>query len=329
MKVTLEEMRILIAVVDCGSITAAAEQLSMTTSTVSRTLSRLETRLETTLMQRTTRRMVLTPEGQLFLQRAREILAAVEAAEEELAVRREAPSGRLRINTAPSFMQHVIVPLLGEFLARYPEIEPELATDDLPVDLLEQQTDIAIRMGALSDSGIHARTLGYSPLRLFASPDYIRRYGMPENSHQLDQHRTLGFTRPQVHNLWPLRDEQQQFIQITPVVRASSGETLQQLAIAGQGIARLSDFASATAVARGLLVPVLSAETRPMLLPVHAVWYHHAGLAGRVRCFIDFLQQAVIDHGLLQLPAPADHISQKSVADGADSCGYSDPPVDF
>ncbi|WP_071846594.1 LysR family transcriptional regulator [Tatumella saanichensis] len=329
MKVTLEEMRILTAVADSGSITAAAEKLSMTVSTVSRALSRLESRLETTLMQRTTRRMALTPEGELFLQRAREILMAVEAAEDELALRRETPSGRLRINTAPSFMQHVIVPLLGEFMRRYPQIEPELATDDLPIDLLEQQADIAIRMGALADSGIHARILGYSPLRLFASPDYLRRYGMPSDSRQLGEHRTLGFTRPQVHNFWPVRDEQQQFIQINPAIRASSGETIQQLAIAGQGIARLSDFASATAVAQGLLVPVLTAETRPMLLPVHAVWYHHAGLAGRVRCFIDYLQQAVIEHGLLQPPSLAGEISEKSAADDRDMRPDSDRPADL
>lgn len=303
MKVTLEDMRIWIAVVDSGSITAAADQLTMTVSTVSRSLSRLESKLETTLMLRTTRRMALTPEGTLFLQRARQIIAAMESAEDELAIRRETPSGRLRVNTAPSFMQHVIVPLLGDFLTQYPQIEPELTTDDLPIDLLEQQTDIAIRMGGLQDSGIHARILGYSPLRLFASPDYIRSYGMPESSEHLHQHRTLGFTQPVVHNHWPVFNARQEFMQITPVLRASSGETILQLAIAGQGIARLSDFASMAAVRQGLLVPVLEQEIQPMLLPVHAVYYRNAGLAVRIRCFLDYLQQAVITHDLL-LPPP-------------------------
>lgn len=308
MKVTLADMRIWIAVVDSGSITAAADQLTMTVSSVSRSLSRLENKLDTTLMQRTTRRMALTPEGSLFLQRARKILAAMASAEEELAVRRETPSGRLRINTAPSFMQHIIVPLLGEFLGRYPQIEPELTTDDLPIDLLEQQTDIAIRMGTLPDSGIHARILGYSPLRLFASPGYLQRYGTPEHSEQLSVHRTLGFTQPLVHNHWPLFNARQEFMQITPTLRASSGETILQLAIAGQGIARLSDFASAAAVNEGKLVPILGQEIQSMLLPVHAVYYRNTALAVRIRCFLDYLQQAVTEHGLLLAPGyPGKH----------------------
>lgn len=299
MKVTLEDMRIWIAVVDSGSITAAAAQLDMTSSTVSRTLSRLERKLETALMLRTTRRMALTPEGTLFLQRAREIVAAMESAEDELAIRRETPAGRLRINTAPSFMQHVIVPLIGGFMEQYPQIEPELATDDLPIDLLEQQTDIAIRMGVLQDSGIHARLLGYSPLRLFASPEYLRRYGTPLHSDELSQHRTLGFSQPVVHNHWPVMNARNELLQVTPTLRASSGETILQLAIAGQGIARLSDFASASALRQGLLVPVLEHVLHPMRLPVHAVYYRNTSLTARVRCFLDYLQQAVHQHGLL------------------------------
>jgi len=303
MKVTLEDMRIWVAVADSGSITAAAVQLAMTVSSVSRSLSRLESKLDTTLMLRTTRRMALTSEGELFLQRARQILASVASAEDELAVRRETPSGRLRINTAPSFMQHVIVPLLGGFISRYPQIDPELTTDDLPIDLLEQQTDIAIRMGALQDSRINARILGYSPLRLFASPDYLRRYGIPEQTEQLADHRTLGFTQPVVHNHWPVFNHRQEFIQITPTLRASSGETLLQLAIAGQGIARLSDFASKVAVREGRLVPILEQEIQSMLLPVHALYYRNTALAVRIRCFLDYLQQAVIEHDLLLPPS--------------------------
>lgn len=234
MKVTLEDMRIWIAVVDSGSITAAASQLDMTSSTVSRTLSRLERKLETALMLRTTRRMALTPEGTLFLQRAREILAAMASAEDELAIRRETPAGRLRINTAPSFMQHVIVPFIGGFIEQYPQIEPELATDDLPIDLLEQQTDIAIRMGVLQDSGIHARLLGYSPLRLFASPDYLRRYGTPRHSDELSQHRTLGFSQPAVHNHWPVMNAQNELLQVTPRYGLQAGKLSCSLPLPGK-----------------------------------------------------------------------------------------------
>lgn len=159
MKVTLEELQAFTSVVDCGSITAAAEQRSQTTSGISRALSRLEQKLATTLLRRTTRRLELTEEGALFLSHARQIIGAVDDAEEQIALRRLKPAGRLRVNAAAPFMQHVIVPMITGFRALYPQITLELNTDDLNIDLLEQRTDIAIRIGALRDSTIHARCL--------------------------------------------------------------------------------------------------------------------------------------------------------------------------
>ena len=159
MKITLEELRAWVAVVDSGSITAAASQLAQTSSGISRALSRLESKLQTTLLHRTTRRLALTEEGQVFLEHARQILASVEQAEEQIALRREMPSGRLRVNAATPFMLHVIVPLVADFRARYPLIQLELNTDDILIDLLEQQTDVAIRIGELRDSTLRARML--------------------------------------------------------------------------------------------------------------------------------------------------------------------------
>ncbi len=151
MKVTLEELQAFTSVIDCGSITAAAEQRNQTTSGISRALSRLEKKLATTLLRRTTRRLELTEEGELFLSHARQIIAAVDDAEEQIALRRLQPAGRLRVNAAAPFMQHVIVPMVTGFRALYPQIILELNTDDLNIDLLEQRTDIAIRIGALRD----------------------------------------------------------------------------------------------------------------------------------------------------------------------------------
>ncbi|WP_313376256.1 LysR family transcriptional regulator, partial [Pantoea sp. CTOTU50773] len=176
MKITLEELRAWVAVVDTGSITAAAEQLDQTSSGISRALSRLESKLQTTLMHRTTRRLALTEEGLIFLDHARQILSSVELAEEQIAQRRDIPSGRLRINANAPFMLHVIVPLVAEFRQRYPLIQLELNTDDIMIDLLEQQTDIAIRVGELRDSTLRARVLGSSATRLVASPAYLQQY---------------------------------------------------------------------------------------------------------------------------------------------------------
>lgn len=299
MKITLEELRAWIAVVDSGSITAAAEQLNQTTSGISRALSRLESKLNTTLLHRTTRRLALTEEGQLFLQHARKIIQSVDVAEEQMALRREVPSGRLRVNAASPFMLHVIVPLISEFTRRFPQISLELNSDDVVIDLLEQQTDIAIRIGELRDSTMHARALGHSRLQMMASPTYLARYGIPQSVTDLANHRLLGFSQLEQHNIWPVRQASGELLQIKPTLSVSSGETLLQLALHGQGIARLSDFLSRESVNSGRLVPVLPEETCEMSHPVHAVYYRNTSLSVRISCFLDYLSEKLADKKLL------------------------------
>ncbi|WP_315708622.1 LysR family transcriptional regulator [Brenneria uluponensis] len=298
MKITLEEMQAFVVVVDSGSITAAAEQLGQTTSGISRALSRLEHKLDITLIHRTTRRLSLSEEGQLFLQQARDVIQAVEYAEEQMALRREQPSGRLRINAAASFMQHVIVPLIPEFRRRYPQIVLELNTDDVIIDLLEQHTDIAIRIGTLRDSSIHARALGASRLRVLASPEYLRRCGVPMSVDALASHTLLGFTQIESLNHWPLRSASGDVYPIRPALAASSGEMLRLLALRGEGIVRLSDFMTREDVAAGHLVQILEDETVDMRLPVNAVYYRNTQLAVRIACFLDFLSEKIAQHPL-------------------------------
>jgi DNA-binding transcriptional LysR family regulator len=292
-KITLEELRAWVAVVDSGSITAAAEQLEQTTSGISRALSRLESKLQTTLMHRTTRRLALTDEGVIFLEHARQILTSVERAEEQIARRRETPAGRLRINANTPFMLHVIVPLLAEFRQQYPQIELELNTDDIVIDLLEQQTDIAIRIGELRDSTLRARVLGSSATRLVASPDYLAKHGVPGSVAALSQHQLIGFSQLDTHNIWPVWQQEGEFLRIKPTLTASSGETLRQLALQGLGIVRLSDFVSREDREQGRLMDVLASETRELRLPVHAVYYRNQTLSSRVTCFLDFLQEKI------------------------------------
>ncbi|MGF6190347.1 LysR substrate-binding domain-containing protein [Serratia sp. 2723] len=295
MKITLEELLAYTSVVDSGSITAAAEQLGQTTSGISRALSRLEKKLDTTLLRRTTRRLELTEEGQSFLAHAREIINSVEHAEEQMALRRLNPAGRLRVNAAAPFMEHVIVPLIAGFRQRFPQIELELNTDNLIIDLLEKRTDIAIRIGALRDSTIHARLLGASRLRILASPDYIARYGAPQSVEELNHHSLLGFTQPESLNLWPLRHRQAERFAITPTLSASSGETLRQLALRGEGIAQLADFMTREDQREGRLVQLLAAETLDVRQPINAVYYRNAQLAARITCFLDFVSAHITD----------------------------------
>jgi DNA-binding transcriptional LysR family regulator len=291
MKATLDELQALIAVVDSGSITAAAQRLDLTVSGLSRALGRLEQKLDTTLVRRTTRRIELTEEGKVFVARARSILGALDAAEEEMAVRRQQPAGRLRVNAATPFMLHAVAPLVPEFRQAYPRIELELDTDELNIDLLERRTDVAIRIGALRDSSLHARPLGTSRLRVLASPDYLAAHGQPKNVAALGGHSLLGFTQPEALNRWPLRGRDEDGLLVAPTLRASSGETLRRLALEGAGIVCLSDFMTAGDRAEGSLVQVLARETLDVRQPIHAVYYRNTQLAGRIRCFLDFLQQ--------------------------------------
>jgi len=291
MKATLDELQALVAVVDSGSLTAAAQRLGLTVSGLSRALGRLEQKLDTTLVRRTTRRIELTEEGKVFNARARSILGALDSAEEEMAVRRQQPAGRLRVNAATPFMLHAIAPLVPEFRLAYPRIELELDTDELNIDLLERRTDVAIRIGALRDSSLHARPLGASRLRVLASPDYLSVHGQPKTSAALAEHSLLGFTQPEALNRWPLRGTEADGLLVTPTLRASSGETLRRLALEGAGIVCLSDFMTAGDRAEGTLVQLLARETLDVRQPIHAVYYRNTQLAGRIRCFLDFLQQ--------------------------------------
>ncbi|MGO4765017.1 LysR substrate-binding domain-containing protein [Cupriavidus sp. 2KB_3] len=291
MKLTLEELLAFTTVVDSGSITAAADQLDQTVSGVSRALSRLEEKLETTLLRRTTRRLELTEEGAAMLAHARQILAAADLAEEQMALRRQRPAGRLRVNAASPFMLHVVVPLVGAFRAAYPEIELELNTNDQIIDLLEHRTDVAIRIGTLRDSTLHARALGSNRIRVLASPDYLKARGAPATVAELGDHTLLGFTQPESLNRWPLRGENGAEVEIRPQISASSGETLRQLALAGQGIVSLADFMTDADRRAGRLVQVLEGSTIEVRQPIHAVYYLNTQLSARIAVFLDFLQE--------------------------------------
>jgi len=289
MKITLDELQAFAAVVDTGSITAAAQQLDLTVSATSRTLARLEEKLKTTLLRRTTRRLELTEEGRAFLQDARAIIESVENAEEQMLARREMPSGRLRVDAATPFMLHVIVPLVRGYRERFPKVELELNSNEGIIDLLERRTDVAIRIGRLKDSTLHSRRIGNSRVRMLASPDYIEAHGQPRKVEDLDKHTLLGFTQPESLNVWPILGADGEAYRIEPDVYSSSGETLRQLALEGTGVVCLSDFVTAQDREAGRLVQVLARHTLDVQQPIHAVYYRNTAISSRIASFVDYL----------------------------------------
>ncbi|PXW23070.1 LysR family transcriptional regulator [Paraburkholderia caballeronis] len=293
MKVTLDELQTFATVVDAGSITAAAQQLGQTVSGTSRTLGRLEEKLQTTLLRRTTRRLELTEEGRAFLGSAREIIEAVEGAEEQMVARRERPSGRLRVDAATPFVLHVIAPLVAGYRERYPQVELELNSNEGIIDLLERRTDVAIRIGPLKDSTLHSRPIGVSRLRVLASPAYLDRYGQPRRVEELGRHVRLGFNQPESLNVWPLLGPDNEPYRVVPTIWASSGETLRHLALEGVGIVCLSDFMTREDRDTGRLVPLFAQQTQDVRQPINAVYYRNTAISSRIASFVDYLAKAV------------------------------------
>lgn len=277
------------AVIDTGSFSAAAERLGQTPSGVSRTISRLERQLGMTLMHRTTRRLDLTEEGSWLLGRARKVLAELEDTEAQVAARRSQPSGLVRVNAATPALDHLVAPLVAEFLDAYPLVKLELTSGETVIDLIEERADLAIRIGPLADSTLNARRLGSSRLRLLASPAYLRQHGEPADCAQLSAHRLIGFTAPASLNIWPLLHAGAEGLPVAPAVLASSGETLRHLALSGAGICCLSNFLTRADLAAGTLVPVLAPQTLAWSQPVWAVFYKQGALAPRVAALVDFL----------------------------------------
>lgn len=289
--IDLEALNAFVAVVDTGSFSAAAERLGQTPSGVSRAMARLESHLGMTLMHRTTRRQDLTEEGDWLLARARKILGELAETEAQVAARRSQPSGLVRVNAATPTLDHMVAPLVAEFLDAYPLIRLELTSGETVVDLIEERADVAIRIGHLTDSTLNARRLGSSPVRLLAAPSYLAQHGEPTSVAQLHGHRLLGFTAPALLNTWPLSDGGGEGHAVSAAVTASSGETLRHLALGGAGIVCLADFLTRADVAAGRLVPVMAPLTLAWSQPVWAVFYRQGALAPRVAALLEFLAQ--------------------------------------
>ncbi|CAB3665939.1 HTH-type transcriptional regulator DmlR [Achromobacter deleyi] len=297
MKTTLDEMQVFIAIVDSGSITAAADALQQTISATSRTMSRLEEKLQTTLMRRTTRRLELTEEGRAYLEQARKIIAAVEETEELMTARRNQPAGRLRVDAASPFMLHVIVPLVPGYRARYPKVELELNSNEGNIDLLERRTDLALRIGSLKDSSLHAVPIGRSRVRVLAGPAYLAAHGTPKRIDDLQAHTLLGFSQLEALNQWPLADSTGEPLHIQPAIRSHSGETLRQLALHGAGIVCLSDFMTRADRQSGALQQLFARQTLDVRQPINAVYYRNTAISSRIKSFIDYLTETLGPRG--------------------------------
>ncbi|SFN10029.1 LysR family transcriptional regulator [Variovorax sp. OV329] len=288
------DMEAFVQVVDRGSFSAAAAVLGMTPSAVSKLIARLEARLGTRLLHRSTRKLQLTPEGQLYYERAVRVLADLDEAEHSAAAD-GTPRGRVSINASAAVGQRLLLPLVGPMLQMHPQIQLDISLTDRVVDLMEERADIAIRWGRLPSSDLVARKLGETGLAILGSPGYLARHGTPATPQELLAHNRLGNTFRRSQPDWPLKvDGRQLDVPIVGNVRAGDGESLRQLVLDGVGLGRLSLFHVRGDIAAGLLVPVLEEYNPHELEPIHAVYLGKGGrLPARVRAVLDFLSASV------------------------------------
>lgn len=292
------EMEVFVRVVEQGGFTAAAKALGMTPSAVSKLVARLEARLGARLINRSTRKLQLTAEGQSFHERALRVLADLDEAERSVSAS-AVPRGRLRVNSSVPFGVHHLLPLVPKFTALHPEVQLDVTITDQVIDLMDERAEVAIRIGPLRSSQLMARKLGRSRMVVVASPDYLARRGTPTHPGDLASHDLITFNFARHINAWPFE------VEGAPVelptqgrVMVGDGESAAILALAGQGLTRLSIFHIAHEIAAGRLVPVLEAFNPGDAEDVSAVYVGHAGpLPARVRAFIDFLVAEVdVDH---------------------------------
>jgi len=283
------EMNAFVRVVERGSFAAAATDLGLTPSALSKLVTRIEDRLGVRLLTRTTRKLALTDEGELFVARSREILASIEAAEAEVTAASEKPRGHLRISVGTALAKQILRPALPVFLGRYPDISVELNVSDRQIDLVADQIDVAIRSGALGDSTLVARKLSEATRVICASPLYLKRHGTPRVPADLLRHNCLTLPGPQWLQ-WPFHTHEGiNRLAVSGSFTSDSADLLLDMAIAGFGIARLADFMVARALLEGSLVPLLNDSQMPEPFPIHALTVPGRHRAPRIRAFIDFL----------------------------------------
>lgn len=290
------EMEVFVLAAELKSFSAAGRRLKLSPSAVSKLVSRVEERLGTRLLVRSTRTLELTPEGDIYLRRARRILKEIDETEELVAGGREEARGLLRVNSSVGFGERCILPLLGEFAERHPKVRLDLTLTDGVIDLIGERTDIAIRVGPMRDSSLMARRLFSSRRVIVASPDYLKKHGTPKTPEDLDQHNCIGFNFRRSLDEWPFRDPGNDSVYtkaITGNLQVSSGSIKRQLCLLGVGIGRIGEFHVRPDIEAGQLVPILEDYNGGDTELVHAVYAGHEHLAARIRAFIDFLVERI------------------------------------
>jgi len=287
----LSAMRAFLRVVETGSFTRASAALGMPKATVSNLVQNLETHLQTKLLNRTTRRVMVTTDGALYYERANQIVTDVDELDGSLSHSRTNPSGRLRVEMSGAFADLLIIPELGDFHEKYPDINIDLGVGDRTVDYLAENVDCALRAGSPGSSSLIARRVGEMDMIACAAPSYLAAFGMPQHPSELERdHHCVNYFLAQTNRIMPFEFERKgEKVEVNSryILSVNDARSYLAAALSGLGIAPLPCFMAREAIAAGRLVPVLQEwVTEP--IPLYIVYPQNRHLSNKVRVFVDW-----------------------------------------
>ncbi|MGJ7536005.1 MULTISPECIES: LysR family transcriptional regulator [unclassified Variovorax] len=289
----LQAMKTFSAVVEAGSFVGAMGATALSKPAVSRHVNELEAHLGTRLLQRTTRRLSLTSEGQIYYQRCKEVLQAVQEAEAEVGASTGQAQGRLRIGAPQTFGALHLAALWGRFAAENPQVTLDIVLSDRAVDLVEEGYDLVVRIARLSDSNLVSRRLASTRMMLCASPAYLAQHGTPVQPHELEKHHVVSYSYWSSGNMWSFRGPQGEVtVRTHSRIHANNGDTCRAAALAHQGIILQPDFLVYEDLRSGALVELMP-EFSAVELGIFAIYPTRKQLPLKVRRLVDFLVEAL------------------------------------
>ena len=289
----LGAMRLFAAVADAGSLSAAGRKLGMPLTTVSRKLAALEDALGARLVTRSTRRLTLTEPGRQYLEACRRILEELDAAEAALSGLHDEPQGELAITAPVVFGRLHVLPVVCDFLRRYPRVDARLALLDRPVDLIEEGLDVAVRIGALADSSLVATRAGAVRQIVCASPRYLADHGEPKRRDALSEHDCITFSARDARDRWTFSDgKKRERVRVRSRLVVNTAEAAIDAAVAGVGITRVLSYQAAAALADGSLKEILKGSDSAEI-PVSILHREDRLAQTKVQAFVAFAAAAL------------------------------------
>ncbi len=281
-------------VVERQSFSSAARDLGMTKSAVSKHIAALEEALNVRLLNRTTRKISLTEEGEIFLAKCTHILDELACAEQQLQNIHDNPSGTLKINAPESFGLFHLAPIIAEFALEYPDVKLEVEFSDHFIDIVESGVDVCIRVASLTDSSLIARKVAPCQMVMAASPNYLEKYGTPTHPDELINHRFIEYSNTDRLHEWRYFDAalgREKVANTNVRMRANNGQMMRQAALSGVGIIVAPSFIIGNDIKKQKLIPLLTNYVTAPERNIYALFPHNRFLSVKVRLFIDFLAQ--------------------------------------